>query len=73
MLMDINLIGDMDGIEAAMQIHDRFDIPVIFLTAFADDQIVERVQQAQTYGYINKALKEDRELRIINRNGPPQT
>jgi signal transduction histidine kinase len=63
-LMDINLVGDMDGIEAAEQIRDRFDIPVIFLTAFADDQMVERAQKVEPYGYIIKPLKEDRELRI---------
>ena len=63
-LMDINLIGGMDGIEAAEQIRDRFDIPVIFLTAFADDRMVERAQKVQPYGYIIKPLKEDRELRV---------
>ncbi|MCI0528677.1 MAG: response regulator, partial [Nitrospira sp.] len=35
-LMDIRLNGDMDGVEAARQIHERFDIPVIYLTAHSD-------------------------------------
>ena len=36
-LMDIMLKGDMDGIEAAGQIHSLFDIPVVYMTAYADD------------------------------------
>ena len=36
-LMDIMLAGDMDGVTAAEQIHDQLHIPVIFLTAYADD------------------------------------
>ncbi|MCK5504665.1 MAG: response regulator, partial [Thermodesulfovibrionia bacterium] len=40
-LMDIVLLGEMDGIEAADQIRSRFDIPVIYLTAYADETILE--------------------------------
>ncbi len=41
-LMDINLRGDMDGVEAAGRIRACIDIPVVYLTAYADEQIMER-------------------------------
>ena len=63
-LMDIMLAGDMDGVTAAAQIHDNLHIPVIFLTAYADDHILERAKRAEPYGYIIKPFKEDREVYI---------
>ena len=41
-LMDIVLKGDMDGIEAAKQIKDNYDIPVIFLTAYSNNKYIQR-------------------------------
>jgi PAS domain S-box-containing protein len=61
-LMDIVLSGDLDGIEAAEEIRRLYDIPVIYLTAYADDKIVERAKHTEPYGYIIKPF-EDRELR----------
>ncbi|MDI6886385.1 MAG: response regulator [archaeon] len=60
-LMDIVLEGDMDGIEAAEQIHARFDIPVIYLTAYADETTVQRAKMTAPYGYLLKPFNE-REL-----------
>jgi two-component system, response regulator PdtaR len=57
-LMDIMLRGDMDGIEAANEIRIKFDIPVIFLTAYTDDRTLERAKVAEPYGYISKPFKE---------------
>lgn len=57
-LMDIMLKGDMDGVEAAGQIHKRFNIPVVFVTANADDTILARAKEAEPYGYIIKPFKE---------------
>lgn len=57
-LMDIMLKGDMDGIEAAEKIRELYDIPVIYLTAYADDKILERAKLTQPYGYISKPFKE---------------
>ena len=62
-LMDINLKGEIDGIVAATQIRIQYDLPVIFLTAFADQSTLERARQAQPYGYILKPF-EERELSI---------
>ena len=58
-LMDIMLKGDMDGVEAAEQIRDKFDIPIIYLTAFSDDKILERAKLTEPYGYILKPFKEN--------------
>lgn len=61
-LMDIVLYGDVDGIQAAGEIRSRFDIPVIYLTAYADDRILDRAKLTEPYGYIIKPF-EDTELR----------
>lgn len=60
-LMDIVLGGDMDGIEAAEKIRARFNIPVVYLTAYADDKTLERAKITQPFGYILKPFDE-REL-----------
>ncbi len=60
-LMDIVLKGDMDGIEVAGQIHSRFNIPVVYLTAFTDKKTIERAKLTEPFGYIVKPF-EDREL-----------
>jgi PAS domain S-box-containing protein len=61
-LMDIVLIGEIDGIEAAEQIRSRYDIPVIYVTAYADEKVLERAKLTEPFGYIIKPF-EDRELR----------
>jgi len=60
-LMDIKLRGDMDGVEAAQEIRDRFDIPVVYLTAYADEDTLQRAKITEPYGYIIKPF-EEREL-----------
>lgn len=60
-LMDIRLKGDMDGIEAAELIHARFDIPVVYLTAYTDKTTLERAKITAPFGYILKPF-EEREL-----------
>ncbi len=62
-LMDMRLEGDMDGIEAASIICSRFDIPTIFLTAYLDDEHLERAKLANPYGYLLKPVQE-RELKV---------
>jgi len=53
-LMDIKLKGNMDGIEAASRIHDIMDIPIIYLTALADDYTLLRAKRTEPSGYIIK-------------------
>src|SRR5581483_8825834 len=60
-LMDIVLPGSLDGIEAAEQIQNRIDVPVVYLTAYSDEKTLERATQTGPYGYLLKPLKE-REL-----------
>jgi PAS domain S-box-containing protein len=63
-LMDIRLEGEMDGIDAAHQIRQRCQIPVIFLTAYADDETVHRASQTEPFGYLLKPF-EDSQLRTV--------
>lgn len=56
-LMDIVLKGSMDGIEAAGRIRNRLDIPVIYLTAYSDEEVLERARITEPYGYIIKPFK----------------
>jgi two-component system, response regulator PdtaR len=53
-LMDIILTGNMDGIETAQQINELYHVPFIYLTAYYDDDILERASQTQPAGYITK-------------------
>lgn len=56
-LMDIVLQGEMDGIEAARQIWQESHIPVVYLTAYADDATLSRARQTSPFGYILKPLR----------------
>jgi len=60
-LMDIKLAGDMNGIEAAEIIQRKFAIPVIFLTAYVDDETLNRAKITDPFGYVSKPFK-DRDL-----------
>jgi CheY-like chemotaxis protein/DNA-binding PadR family transcriptional regulator len=57
-LMDIVMPGTMNGIEAAKIITTQLDIPVVFITAYADDTIIEQAKKARPYGYIVKPFNE---------------
>jgi signal transduction histidine kinase len=60
-LMDIRLKADMDGIEAAEAIRSRFDIPVVYLTAYTDEDTLQRARLTEPFGYLLKPF-EEREL-----------
>jgi YesN/AraC family two-component response regulator len=62
-LMDINLQGELDGIAAAGEIHDRFQIPVIYVTAYADPGTLERAKVTHPSGYILKPFNQT-DLRV---------
>jgi diguanylate cyclase (GGDEF)-like protein/PAS domain S-box-containing protein len=57
-LMDIALAGDMDGVEAGDIIQKTLHIPVIYLTAYSDRQILERIKTTRPFGYIVKPFNE---------------
>ncbi len=63
-LMDIRLEGALDGVDAAQQIRDRCQVPVVFLTAYADDETLQRARVAEPFGYLLKPF-EDAHLRTI--------
>jgi CheY-like chemotaxis protein len=58
-LMDIGLKGEIDGIEAARRIRDRFQIPVVFLTGFADEVTVTKAKEVNPSGFIIKPINEE--------------
>jgi CheY-like chemotaxis protein/DNA-binding PadR family transcriptional regulator len=57
-LMDIVMPGRLNGIEAAQAIITELDIPVVFVTSYADDAIIEKAKQVRPYGYIVKPFNE---------------
>ncbi|QSJ15340.1 response regulator [Nostoc sp. UHCC 0702] len=64
-LIDIMLKGDMNGIEAAQEIINCFKIPVVYLTAYSDQNILRRAKNTQPFGYIIKPFKENQLISTI--------
>ncbi|MBX3085610.1 MAG: response regulator [Anaerolineae bacterium] len=58
LLMDIHLKGKMDGIQAANEIRTHLDVPVVFVTAYADDKTLQRALQTGPFGYIVKPFEQ---------------
>lgn len=65
-LMDIGLKGEIDGIEAAKRIRERFQIPVVFLTGFADDVTVAKAKEVNPSGFIIKPINEEELKNILD-------
>jgi PAS domain S-box-containing protein len=63
-LMDIRLEGTVDGVDAAEQIRRHCHVPVVFLTAYADDETVRRASLTEPFGYLLKPF-EDIQLRTV--------
>jgi len=61
-LMDIHLKGKMDGIQAAELIREQTDIPLIYITAYADERTFTRAKETEPFGFIMKPFQE-REVR----------
>ena len=58
-LMDIVLAGPTDGVSTTQRIQSRYDIPVIYVTAYSDAQTVKRAMHSRPYGYVVKPFKEE--------------
>jgi PAS domain S-box-containing protein len=56
-LMDVELAGKMDGIEAAGLIWERFHVPVIYMTGSEDDATIARAGETGAYGYLHKPVQ----------------
>ncbi len=55
-VMDIKLEGDVDGIEACRRITSQHDIPVVYVSAFAEKDVLDRAKKTRPYGYLSKPL-----------------
>ena len=62
-LMDIRIKGEMDGIDAAEIIRSRFGVPVIFSTAYTDEERIQRAKITMPFGYLLKPIQ-DRDLKV---------
>jgi len=56
-LMDIRLKGKIDGIEAAAQMRQQFQLPIVYLTAYNDEETLERAKLTEPYGYLLKPFE----------------
>jgi len=56
-LMDINLVGKIDGIEAAEVITEKSNIPIIFMTGYEEPDIFERAQKTKPVAYLTKPVE----------------
>ena len=66
-LMDIKLKGKMDGIQAAHEIFFRYNVPIVYITAFGDEGTLERANGTARYGFITKPFEEsDLQSKIQN-------
>ena len=64
-LMDVMLEGEMDGVETAAHIRKHFEIPVVYLTAYADGDTLRRAKVTEPYGYIIKPFEEKELYTVI--------
>lgn len=55
-LMDIQIKGKIDGVETAKMVKEQYNIPVVFLTAYADDTFLQRAKLAEPFGYLLKPI-----------------
>ena len=58
-LMDINLAGQLDGVQTAIRLRERFDIPVVFITGMSDDETLQRSREAKAFGYVVKPFRQE--------------
>ncbi|MEZ5283273.1 MAG: response regulator, partial [Vicinamibacterales bacterium] len=56
-LMDIRINGSRDGIETAEALKARFDVPIVYLTAHADESTLQRAKATAPHGYLLKPIK----------------
>jgi two-component system, response regulator PdtaR len=64
-LMDVVLKGELDGIETAKTIYELYNIPIIFLTAFEDENTLKRAMLLNDYGFITKPFEDSKLKEVI--------
>lgn len=57
-LMDISIHGDLSGIDAAIAIHENANTPIIFVTAYYDEDTIKKAEKAKPFGFITKPFQE---------------
>ncbi len=67
-VVDIKLNGNIDGIEAAKQIHNRFNIPVVYLIGYSENSILQGAEIIEPFNFILKPVKERELLTAIRVN-----
>lgn len=65
-LLDIILDGKMNGIEVANQVKEKYDVPIIFLTASSSDGLYKQAKEANPFGFINKPFEDNDLIRRID-------
>jgi len=63
-LMDIRLTSNTDGVDAALEIREHCQVPVVFLTAYADDETLQQARVTEPFGYVLKPF-DDSQLRTV--------
>ncbi|MFB6344251.1 MAG: response regulator [bacterium] len=58
-IMDVELDGDLDGIETTQKIHSQFSVPIVFLTSYSDGDTIKRMEDTGALGYIFKPFERD--------------
>lgn len=61
-VMDIHIKGTLDGIDTAQRLRKEWDVPAVYLTAYADDETLRRARETEPHGFLTKPFRE-RELR----------
>ncbi len=57
-LMDVVLPGSMDGVEVGARVREQLDIPVVYLTAYSNDELIKRIQITEPFAYVLKPFEE---------------
>jgi len=66
-LMDVELKGAINGLETAKTLKEKYDIPIIFLTAFEDEGTLEKINKLSSDGYLVKPFEDDNLKNTIER------
>lgn len=69
MFIDISLAGALDGVETAQQIRSQIDVPIIFMTGYADDEMMNRVAQLGALACLIKPIQINQVVRAIELMG----
>lgn len=66
-LMDIKLRGRIDGVKAAERIYKRFKIPIIYVSAYSDEETLKRMNKVKNFGYLNKPFEERKLKKVLEK------